>query len=188
MKLTHLIARLCLLTASWLAVEGCSRTDQETSASEYTRVEISSASIDELRALIDAEKGSVVVVNFWATWCPPCVTEMPGLARFYRNYHGPDVTFLSFSGDDPGTMGEKVRLFVNSYEIPFAVWVMEEAERELLNAGLGVNWDGLYPTTFLFARDGSLAQTWEGEVSYEALSEAVESATGQQNGQEPQPN
>ena len=188
MKLTHLIAGLCLLTASWLAVEGCSRTDQETSASEYTPVDISAASIDELRALIDAGQGSVVVVNFWATWCPPCVTEMPGLARFFRNYHGQDVTFLSFSGDDPGTIGEKVRPFLNSYELPFPVWVMDEAEPELLNAGLGIDWDGLYPTTFLFARDGSLIQTWEGEVTYEALSEAVEGAGGRQNGQAPEPN
>lgn len=188
MKPTHLIARLCLLTASWFAVEGCSPPAQEAPAREYTPVEISTASIDELRALIDAGKGSVVVVNLWATWCPPCVTEMPGLARFYLKYHDQDVIFLSFSGDDPGTIGEKVRPFANSYELPFPVWVMDEAERELLNAGLGINWDGLYPTTFLFARDGSLIQTWEGEVTYEALSDAVDNAAGQQKGQEVKPN
>lgn len=184
MKSIHLITGLCLLAALWPAVEGCSPSNQETVASEYTPVEISVASIAELRALINDGKGSVVVVNFWATWCPPCVTEIPALARFYRNYEGQDVVFLSFSGDDPGTISEKVRPFANSYELPFPVWVMEEAERELLNAGFGVNWSGLYPATFLFTRDGSLAQTWEGEVTYEALSEAVEGATGQQRGPE----
>ncbi len=184
MKTTHLIAGLCLFAASWLAVEGCSPSDQETVASEYTPVEISTASIEELRALIDGGKGSAVVVNFWATWCAPCITEMPDLARFYRNYDGEDVIFLSFSGDDAGTMDDKVRAFANSYELPFPVWVMEEPERELLNAGLGVDWSGLFPATFLFGRDGSLVQTWEGQVTYEALSEAVDGATGQGKGEE----
>ena len=159
-----------------------------------------SASVSQLAPNFEAQdlKGSIirlsdfqgkpVILNFWATWCPPCVTEMPGLARFYLKYHDQDVIFLSFSGDDPGTIGEKVRPFANSYELPFPVWVMDEAERELLNAGLGINWDGLYPTTFLFARDGSLIQTWEGEVTYEALSEAVDNAAGQQKSQEVKPN
>ena len=99
---------------------------------------------------------------------------MPALTRFYDRYHERGVTFLSFSGDDQETLDDRVRPFVNAYEIPFPVWVMGKAEPETLNPALGIEWDGLFPTTYLFAPDGTLTQTWEGEVTLKALSEAVE--------------
>ena len=182
MKSTHPIIAMLVLAGPSLVVAGCTLSTRPAAdappADAYQTPAITLATIDELRALIEAGKGSPVVVNLWATWCPPCVTEMPALARFYDRYNELGVTFLSFSGDDPETIADHVLPFVNSYEIPFPVWVMENAEAEALNAGLGIDWDGLYPTTYLFAPDGTLTQTWEGQVTQEALSEAVEALGG----------
>lgn len=179
----HLQALLVLAGTSWV-VSGCTPSTRPAAdaspADAYQTPAITLATIEELRALIDAGEGSPVVVNLWATWCPPCVTETPALARFYDRYHELGVTFLSFSGDDPETIADHVLPFVNSYEIPFPVWVMENAEAEALNVGLGIDWDGLYPTTYLFAPDGTLRQTWEGQVTHQALSEAVEALIGPQ--------
>lgn len=151
-------------------------SDSEAEAGAFEAAPISVVTIDEMRPLIKAGGKSHVVVNLWATWCPPCVTEMPALAKFYETYKDRGVTFLSFSADDPSAIDERVRLFVNSYEIPFPVWVMDSAEPDALNAAFGLGWDGLFPTTFLFRPDGTLAQRWEGEVTYETLSEAVDAA------------
>ena len=61
------------------------------------------------------EKGNVVVVNFWATWCPPCVAEMPSFQELYDDY-GDKITFLFVALDDK----EKVTEFIlkKGYTLP----------------------------------------------------------------------
>lgn len=60
-------------------------------------------------------KGEVLLVNFWATWCPPCIAEMPSLQALYNDY-GSKVRFLFVSNEDP----TKVATFLsnNSFDIP----------------------------------------------------------------------
>src|SRR5579863_5504367 len=48
-----------------------------------------------------AEKGKVVIVNFWATWCPPCRAEMPMINEFYRRYHSQGLELIGVSADSP---------------------------------------------------------------------------------------
>ena len=47
-------------------------------------------------------RGKIVVLNFWATWCPPCVDEMPSLEQLQKRFQGKDVTVLAVSLDDDG--------------------------------------------------------------------------------------
>jgi thiol-disulfide isomerase/thioredoxin len=55
-----------------------------------------------LQSAIKAQKGKVVLVNFWATWCAPCVAELPGLAQLQKQYGKRGVTVLLVSADEPG--------------------------------------------------------------------------------------
>jgi peroxiredoxin len=92
-------------------------------------------------------KGNVVLVNFWATWCPPCRSEMPDLNALYRKYMKQGFVVLAITDDDES----KVRAFVRNGDFHFPV---------LLDGGKKVNEaymvEGI-PKSFVYDRDGKLA-------------------------------
>ncbi len=136
--------------------------------------EVSLATPKEIRALIDAGKGQVVVMNFWATWCPPCVKEMPEFAKFWHEFDGNGVTFLSFTADFAATKDSVVLPFMKSYEIPFPVRIMAVDNPDDLAQELPVEWDGALPATFIFGPEGALVwQTVGGTITRDLLAEKV---------------
>lgn len=96
---------------------------------------------------LDAYKGKVVLVNFWATWCPPCRKEMPDLEALYQEFKGKGLVVLAVSDEDRA----KVEPFVAEKKYTFPV---------LLDAGRKVSEqlriEGI-PKTFLYDRAGKLA-------------------------------
>jgi peroxiredoxin len=91
-------------------------------------------------------KGKVVMLNFWATWCPPCRKEMPDLEALYKRFESEGFLVLGVSDDDP----DKVREFVQQQGITYPV---------LLDPGSEVNHllhiEGI-PKTFVYGRTGSI--------------------------------
>jgi len=67
-----------------------------------------------------AQRGKVVVINFWATWCPPCRHEMPALDTFYRKYHSQGLEVIGVSIDRPRDASE-VRNVMQSFRYPAAI-------------------------------------------------------------------
>ena len=89
-------------------------------------------------------KGNVVVVNFWATWCPPCVAEMPAFEKLYQDYKE-NAVFLFVANDDKS----KVEYFMdkNQYSHP-VYYQLTEAPKELLSNSL--------PTTYIINKEGEI--------------------------------
>ena len=93
-------------------------------------------------------RGSVVFLNFWATWCAPCKTEMPSMERLYRRYKGRDFAILAISLDagDPG----KVMAFVKTLDLTFPVGLDPEQDVTDRYAVRGL------PGSFLIDRSGDI--------------------------------
>ena len=69
---------------------------------------------------LSALHGKVVIVNFWATWCPPCRKEMPALDAFYRRYHGDGLEMIGVSTDRPHDRSDVIKV-MQSLSYPVAI-------------------------------------------------------------------
>jgi cytochrome c biogenesis protein CcmG/thiol:disulfide interchange protein DsbE len=98
-------------------------------------------------------RGQVVLINYWATWCGPCVEEMPGLAKLARETKGLAVVGISM---DEGNRG-KVKAFVDRLQVPYPVAFPGAMSQ--MTAGM----TGL-PTTILADKSGRVAKTYVGAV------------------------
>ena len=106
-------------------------------------------------------KHPIVVVNFWATWCPPCLTEIPLLNRFQQSRQ--DVHIYGISIDD-AALGTEVFKFVEKYKIQYPVYVRERMEES------GQEWyqnvDAI-PMTYVF-KDGKKHNSILGAIEEES--------------------
>jgi len=103
--------------------------------------------------------GKVILINFWATWCPPCRREIPALSKLYRELAPKGLVVVGAAIDDPG----KVKSYVTEYEVPYPNLVgQREANR--ISAKLG-NTRGSLPYTVIIDRDGNIRYIHIGEIS-----------------------
>ncbi len=97
---------------------------------------------------LSEQRGKVVMINFWATWCPPCLEEMPAMERLYRQHKDAGFTLVAVSVDaDPA----KVTPFLTAHKLTFTVGL--DPRMGLANA-YAVR---ALPSSFIVGRDGNLA-------------------------------
>jgi cytochrome c biogenesis protein CcmG, thiol:disulfide interchange protein DsbE len=112
--------------------------------------------------------GKVVVINFWATWCPPCRKEMPALDAFYKEYHPKGVELIGVSADRPHDRKE-VEQAMQSLSYPVAM--LEDAK----DNGFGA--PATLPETFVVDGNGVVRAKFlphAGSVTVESLAAAVQ--------------
>jgi thiol-disulfide isomerase/thioredoxin len=97
----------------------------------------------------------VTLVVFWATWCVPCIEEIPHLKDFHETYAEQGFRVVSINIDDPE--GETALLMIRQFEINYPVLVEEDGRAEKAFGGLRA-----LPTSFLMGRDGTVKRRIEG--------------------------
>lgn len=109
---------------------------------------------DGERFNLEEARGQVVFINFWASWCPPCVAEMPDLGDLYQDY-GKEVVFLFVARDQ----SSKVDTFMEKHNYQFPVYYENGLTPDLLyNVSL--------PTTFIINKKGELVVAEVGSAAW----------------------
>jgi thiol-disulfide isomerase/thioredoxin len=100
-------------------------------------------------------KGKVVVIDFWATWCGPCVHEMPTMKALYAKYHGQDVEFIGVSLDEPKEDGglDKLKDFVSRNAITWPQYYQGKGWESEFSSGWGID---AIPAVFVVDPQGNL--------------------------------
>lgn len=128
-------------------------------APELTLKDLSGA-----QASLHDYRGSVVLVNLWATWCPPCREEMPTLQTFYQKYREDGFVLIAINQEE--TL-EVVQPFVDEFGLTFPVWLDEEyeAQRKFNTMNL--------PSSYVIDRAGQVRLMWIGGISKRNLEKFV---------------
>jgi thiol-disulfide isomerase/thioredoxin len=101
--------------------------------------------------------GKVLFVNLWATWCGPCRMETPELVRLHKEYESRGVEFIGLSTEDPNTSAQKVRDFVQQYNVGYHIgWATRDVALTLMQGKTTI------PQSFIITRDGRLFRKIDG--------------------------
>jgi len=116
--------------------------------------------LDGKMVSLSDHRGKVVLLNIWATWCPPCVEEMPSIQRLYEELGGEDFEILAVSIDNSGA--KVVAPFMKKYKLSFPALLNPEGTVQTLYGTTGV------PESFIIDKEGILVQKVIGSRNWAA--------------------
>lgn len=126
---------------------------------ELTALDGSAFKLSELR-------GKKVILNFWATWCPPCQAEMPEMQKFHEQY-GKEVEIVGVNLTDSESDPEKVQEYINNKGVTFTIPLDQDGDISSLYRVKQI------PTSFVLDQDGKIKKKILGAMSYESMLDAV---------------
>jgi cytochrome c biogenesis protein CcmG/thiol:disulfide interchange protein DsbE len=107
---------------------------------------------------------NVVLVNNWATWCPPCKAEMPTLANYFNEHTSEGFMIIAIEAGDPLT---DVAQFAQNLDLTFQVWLDPNG------TSLKAFGNGNLPNSYVIDRSGTVRYAWTGEISKTVLEKYV---------------
>lgn len=144
------------------------RTDSRSSGASVSvnqpAPELSLETMDGRTESLADYREQVVLVNNWATWCPPCKAEMPTLAAYYNEHHEEGFTVIAIDAGDPVDV---VSEFAQSYNLAFPIWLDPD------QASLRAFGNSSLPNSYVIDRSGTVRYAWIGQVNEAMLEEHV---------------
>ncbi|MCL4529259.1 MAG: redoxin domain-containing protein [Chloroflexi bacterium] len=132
---------------------------------QFDAPSLSLADLNGVEHSLSDYRGQTVLVNLWATWCPPCKAEMPAIQDFYSKYQSEGFNVVAIEDGDPTT---DVAAFVNQFGLTFTVLVdptYQATDRAFKTANL--------PSSYVIDRNGQVRLEWVGAISEQNLEKYV---------------
>lgn len=130
---------------------------------------------DYVADILASTEDEVYVLNFWATWCKPCVEEMPGFEAARKNFANQNVTFVYISLDFTKNLKDKVIPFVEKNEIGAKVVLLNAANQNEWIPKVSEDWSGAIPTTLIINPAKGKSFFHEGQLTQQKLEQVIKS-------------
>lgn len=122
---------------------------------------------EAFKSYLEAENDTIYVVNFWATWCKPCVEELPYFEKLYQNYKGKNVRLILVSLDFEKQIDTKLIPFMQKNELRGEVIVLKQKGMNDWIDKIDPSWSGALPATIIY--DKNKRAFFEQSFEYENL-------------------
>ncbi len=135
--------------------------------------QIKTYDFDQLQPRLSTESDSVYVVNFWATWCVPCVKELPEFEKLNEFYSDKKVKVLLVSLDNPAHLESRVLPFIESHGLKSEIVLLDDPRSNRWIPKVDESWTGSIPATVIFTKESRSFH--EKVFTYEELETIVKS-------------
>jgi len=134
-------------------------------------IELEVYDFDGFEKFLNRKDDNVHVVNFWATWCAPCIKEMPHFEKLHANYKDKNVEVLLVSLDFPFNYDKKLKPFLKKRNLQFKVIALDDPDMNAWMSKVDENWTGAIPITIIYNKDKR--QFYERTFTYNELETEV---------------
>ena len=135
--------------------------------------EVSTIKFDQLQELRQSPHDTLYVVNFWATWCKPCIKEMPYFEAAHARYKDQPVRVILMSMDAVQDMEKRVMPFVQKRNLQSRLYLLDEPDGNTWIDRIEPKWSGAIPATMFFNNKRGQYEFIEREISEQELQELI---------------
>ena len=128
-------------------------------------------SFEEFEPLLHNENDTTFVINFWATWCKPCIEEMPGFIQLDEKFRDKKFKLILTSLDFEKQLNSKVKPFIEENDIKAKVVLLADSKAHEWIDKVDKEWSGSIPITIIYNKDFYFFK--EGMLSYNELDEII---------------
>lgn len=150
------------------------KVDQNETTVSTSVSDVPSLNYEQLKPLLNKEgDNKTYVVNFWATWCAPCVKELPYFERVNKEYKDKNVEVLLVSLDFPKKKESKLIPFIAKKNIQSEVVLLDDVNEQFWIADISEKWSGALPATLIYNKDKR--EFYEKSFTEEELQKEIQS-------------
>ena len=125
--------------------------------------------VPELEKILKNPENKIFVVNFWATWCPPCIKEFPHFEKVSREYDSGKVKFIMVSLDFPSQVETQLAPFLKKHKVTMRVALMMDVDYNSWIDKVDSSWQGDIPATLIFNNNKNQRYFHSGEIDEQSL-------------------
>ena len=153
------MVKKCFITLFFISLLGSCKNEEITFVQSYT--------YNELKTLLEKNDGKTYVINFWATWCAPCVKELPAFEKINKEYATKNVTVILVSLDFPKQIAKRLIPFINKKKLQSKVVLLNDINENFWIKAIDSTWSGAIPATIIY--NGKDRKFYEQSFDYDQL-------------------
>ena len=150
----------------------CKEKPKETDEVTESSIKIVTLNYEALKPLLHKNDDKTYVINFWATWCMPCVKELPAFEKLNAAYKDKNVEVVLVSLDFPKQKESNLIPFVKNRKLESKVLHFDDANEQFWIPDIAENWSGSIPATLIYNKEKR--KFYEQSFSYEELQDELQ--------------